>query len=72
FAAWLLGQPAARAGGEASITLPAAKRTLAAQLNLSAEHLSRVLRELSGRGLIEVQGRRVYVPDLGRLQRSLA
>ena len=72
FAAWLLGQPAAQAEGEASITLPAAKRILAAQLNLSAEHLSRVLRELSGRGLIEVHGRRVRVPDIARLQQSLA
>ena len=71
-AAWLLRQPAAQADGAATITLPAAKRTLASQLNLSAEHLSRVLRELSGRGLIEVHGRRVHVPDLARLQRSLA
>lgn len=72
FAAWLLRQPAAQAEGAATITLPAAKRILASQLNLSAEHLSRVLRELSGRGLIEVHGRRVRVPDVGRLQRSLA
>lgn len=71
FTAWLLGQPAAKAGGEASITLPVAKRTLASQLNLSAAHLSRVLRELSGRGLIEVRGRSVRVPDIARLQRSL-
>lgn len=71
-ASWLLKQPAARSGGEASITLPGAKSALASQLNLSAEHFSRVLRELSGRGLIEVHGRRVRVPDVQRLKESLA
>ncbi|HZO00417.1 MAG TPA: Crp/Fnr family transcriptional regulator [Burkholderiales bacterium] len=68
--AWLLRQPAARVDGEATITLPGAKRALASQLDLSAEHLSRVLRELADRGLIEVQGRRVRVPDLERLRQS--
>jgi len=71
-ASWLLKQPPAGAGGEASITLPGAKRALASQLNLSPEHFSRVLRELSGRGLIEVHGRRVRVPDVQRLKESLA
>ena len=71
-ASWLLKQPAARSGGEASITLPGAKSALASQLNLSAEHFSRVLRELSGRGLIEVHGRRVHVPDVQRLKESLS
>jgi CRP/FNR family transcriptional regulator, dissimilatory nitrate respiration regulator len=71
-ASWLLKQPAARSGGEASITLPGAKSALASQLNLSAEHFSRVLRELSGRGLIEVHGRHVRVPDVQRLKESLA
>jgi CRP-like cAMP-binding protein len=71
-ASWLLKQPAARSGAEASITLPGAKSALASQLNLSAEHFSRVLRELSGRGLIEVHGRRVRVPDVQRLKESLA
>ncbi len=69
--AWLLKQPPARGRGEASITLPGAKSVLAAQLNLSAEHLSRVLRELSGRGLIEVHGRRLRVPDVERLRQSV-
>jgi CRP-like cAMP-binding protein len=69
--AWLLKQPPAQARGEATITLPAAKRALASQLNLSAEHLSRVLRGLSARGLVEVRGRRLRVPDLARLRQSL-
>lgn len=70
--AWLLRQPAAHVDGEASITLPGAKSALASQLNLSAEHMSRVLRELSERGLIQVRGRRLHVPDVERLRQSLA
>jgi CRP-like cAMP-binding protein len=67
-AAWLLRQPAARANGRAGIVLPAAKKALASQLNLSAEHLSRVLRELSARDLIQVRGRHVEIRDIDRLR----
>ena len=68
FAAWLLRglPPAAR--GPAEVTLPAAKRAIASQLNLSPEHLSRILRELAEAGLIEVRGRKVGIPDLARLR----
>src|SRR5581483_2600013 len=49
--AWLLRRrELARCSGEAMITLPGTKRMLAAQLNVSAEHLSRVLRELAAAG----------------------
>lgn len=71
-AAWLLRSLPAGAGGPEDLTLPAAKRAIASQLNLSAEHFSRVLRELSGRGLIEVDGRRVRVPDVQRLKQVLS
>ncbi|HEX6295026.1 MAG TPA: Crp/Fnr family transcriptional regulator [Burkholderiales bacterium] len=72
FAAWLLrGVPAAERGA-VSLTLPAAKRAIASQLNLSAEHLSRILRELALEGLLEVQGRKVRVPDVGRLREWLS
>ena len=67
---WLLRQPAALAGNQVTITLPGAKRAIASQLNLSAEHFSRVLRELSGRGLIEVHGRRLRLPDVERLRHA--
>jgi CRP-like cAMP-binding protein len=66
--AWMLRQPSSRTQGEADITLPGAKRAFASQLNLSAEHLSRVLRQLSERGLVEVHGRRLHVPDVRRLR----
>ncbi len=71
FAAWLLRVAPAEAG-PVSMTLPAAKRAIASQLNLSAEHLSRILRELALEGLLEVQGRRVRIPDVGRLRAWLS
>jgi CRP/FNR family transcriptional regulator, dissimilatory nitrate respiration regulator len=67
FAAWLLrAVPAAE--GAAAVTLPAAKRAVAARLNLSAEHLSRILHHLSDAGLVKVQGRKLEIPDLARLR----
>lgn len=67
FAAWLLRTVPA---GEraAAVTLPAAKRTVASRLNLSAEHLSRILRQLSAEGLIRVDGRKVKIEDVARLR----
>lgn len=67
-AAWLLRRVPPGASGEATVTLPAAKRQLASQLNLSAEHFSRVLRELAARGLVEARARRLRIPDLERLR----
>lgn len=68
FAAWLLRALPPTEAGAAVVTLPAAKRTIASQLNLSAEHLSRILRELALAGLIEVHGRKVSIPDVARLR----
>ena len=53
-----------------SITLPAAKAEIASQLNLTPEHFSRILHELVAAGLLQVQGRRIVVNDLARLQRA--
>ena len=68
FAAYLLHQ----AHGEPSLswTLPAAKGEVASQLNLSPEHFSRILHELAEAGLLQVQGRRIIVPDTHRLQQA--
>jgi CRP-like cAMP-binding protein len=52
------------------ITLPAAKAEIASQLNLTPEHFSRILHELVAAGLLQVQGRRIVVNDLARLQRA--
>ena len=68
FVAWLLRALPQDAAGAATLMLPASKRAVASKLNLSPEHLSRLLRELSGEGLIEVSGRKVRVADLGRLR----
>jgi CRP-like cAMP-binding protein len=68
FAAWLLKSLPPAAEGAAAVTLPAAKKTVASRLNLSAEHLSRILAQLSAAGLIRVRGRRVEIPDTARLR----
>jgi len=69
FVAWLLRQAGARAAsGAAVVPLPAAKRVLAARLKVSAEHLSRILRELADHRLIVVRGREITIPDLERLR----
>ena len=53
------------------VTLPAKKGVIASQLNLTQEHFSRILRELSGAGLIEVEGRNVRLCDLDALRARL-
>lgn len=69
FAAWLLRASRAGESGAAELTLPASKKAVASKLNLSAEHLSRILRELAGEGLIEVAGRTVRIGDVARVRR---
>lgn len=69
FVAWLLRRrEVGAAEHEATVVLPGAKRALASQLNLSAEHLSRVLNELSTQGLVGVRGRELTIPDVPRLR----
>jgi CRP-like cAMP-binding protein len=68
FVAWLLRAAGPAQHGAASVTLPAAKRAIASRVNLSAEHLSRILRHLTAEGLIEVRGRTLDIPDLARLR----
>jgi CRP/FNR family transcriptional regulator, dissimilatory nitrate respiration regulator len=66
FIAWLLQQQADQGGD--SVLLPASKSAVASTLNVSAEHLSRILGELGDAGLIEVQGRRIRIADAARLR----
>lgn len=54
--------------GPSVITLPAAKGAIASQLNLTPEHLSRILHELTDAGLVQVEGRKIKVPDVQRLE----
>lgn len=51
------------------IDLPAAKHTLASQLNLTPETFSRVLHVLTEAGLIEVSGRHIHVLDADGLKK---
>jgi CRP-like cAMP-binding protein len=53
--------------GGIEVTLPATKSVIASRLNLTLEHFSRILHELSAQGLIEVRGRSVHIRDVGRL-----
>jgi CRP-like cAMP-binding protein len=53
--------------GPGLVVLPAAKGAIASHLNLTPEHFSRVLHELAAEGLLQVQGRRITVPDRQRL-----
>jgi CRP-like cAMP-binding protein len=69
FIAYLLRQRHDRAT-PLVVTLPAAKAEIASQLNLTPEHFSRILHELATAGLLQIQGRRITVPDLNRLQRA--
>jgi len=56
---------------ETSITidLPTSKGVIASRLNLTQEHFSRILRELSDNGLIVVKGRKIGIPDADKLRR---
>jgi CRP-like cAMP-binding protein len=56
---------------EVDINLPVAKGVVASLLNVTQEHLSRILHDLAEAGLIEVHGRRIRVLDLHRLRRNL-
>jgi len=50
------------------ITLPTSKGEVASRLNLTRQHFSRILHELSVEGLIEVRGRSVRIRDINRLR----
>lgn len=52
-----------------TIELPTSKQVIASRLNLTPETLSRVFHELSGAGLISVQGRNIQLHDPDRLAR---
>jgi CRP-like cAMP-binding protein len=53
--------------GEPRVCLPASKTTVAARLSIQKETLSRMLRDLSERGCIRVEGRVITILDRARL-----
>ena len=52
-----------------TVTLPTNKGVIASRLNLTQEHFSRILHELSENGLIAVKGRKISIPDVEKLRR---
>ena len=54
--------------GTAELQLPASKSIIASRLNLTPEHFSRILHELTATRLIEVSGRTVRILDLAGLR----
>ena len=54
--------------GTVDVTLPTTKGVVASRLNLTQEHFSRILHELTEVGLIEVHGRTVRILDVGRFR----
>lgn len=58
--------------GPCDVTLPTTKGVVASRLNLTQEHFSRILHDLSAASLIEVKGRTVQIKDVARLRRHAA
>ncbi len=54
------------------VRLPTSKGVVASRLSITQEHFSRILHELSARGLIEVDGRTIRVPSVEALQQHRA
>lgn len=52
-----------------SVTLPTSKATIASRLSLTPEYFSRVLHELAGAGLIEIDRREIRLLDVRKLAR---
>lgn len=50
------------------VTLPASKSVIASRLNITPEHFSRILHELTEAQLIEVTGRTVRILDMEKLR----
>ena len=55
-------------GIKVAITLPTNKGVIASRLNLTQEHFSRILHELSELGLIIVEGRKIHIPSVAKLR----
>ena len=51
-----------------TVTLPTSKGVIASLLNLTQEHFSRILHELTENGLITVEGRKIGIPDVEKLR----
>ena len=59
-------------GAPLELRLPASKTVIASRLNLTPEHFSRILHELTDAGLIRVEGRSFHILDVEGLRRHEA
>lgn len=68
---YLLAALADGGGGlPADVLLVASKSVLASRLNITREHFSRILHELTQAGLIRVSGRHIHILDAAGLRRQ--
>lgn len=67
---YLLKDPGAGSG--TPFRLEASKAVIASRLNITPEHFSRILRELSDKRLIRVRGREITVLNMAALVQSMA
>ena len=58
----------ASAAAPYAVTLPTSKAIVASRLNLTPEHFSRILHDLTEAGLIAVEGREVAIRDVVKLR----
>ena len=56
-------------GTDVAVTLPTNKGVIASRLNLTQEHFSRILHELTELGLIIVEGRKIHIPSVANLRK---
>ena len=56
-------------GNNVVVTLPTNKGVIASRLNLTQEHFSRILHELTELGLIVVEGRKIHIPSVDKLRK---
>lgn len=64
--------PAPAGAGPVRVRLAVGKGVIASRLNLTPEHFSRILNELSGDGVIEVHGADIDILDVERIRRLSA
>ncbi|HEX9275431.1 MAG TPA: Crp/Fnr family transcriptional regulator [Casimicrobiaceae bacterium] len=65
---YLLREDTGNDSGPSTVMLPTAKAVVASRLNLTPEHFSRILHDLTQAKLIEVGGREVRITDIAKLR----
>lgn len=64
---YLLQHATIHPGGRLKVELPATKQLIASLLHVKPETLSRIFRNLSEAGLVQIKGARVEIPDVDKL-----